>query len=472
MHHDTEEEKITNGTKCFGQYKYTAEEYQAVQNALRQKLGPEYISTRMAGGGQKVCYIEGHRVISLANEMFGYNGWSHSISQQNVDFVDLINGKFYVGVSAFIKVQLKDGSFHEDVGYGVSEGLKSKALSLEKARKEAVTDGMKRALKCFGNALGNCILNKEYLVAINKIPKQPAAPLDPAQTKRSDTEPSVERARFSSLERREKSASVVGSARTPLQPKVLHQIQNLSEGQRSGTEAITPPSHTSNAVSAPVHSIAEIDRRSENVGLRPIQDSADGALSDAHSDPKQLRKLRQQQLQQKFRQEMEAKKLQQGQGQSKYKSEERETAIGQASSRGDVSPPGQAEGPIFGHSTSSGHREPRSRDEHLTDDPELWNFTLDGIEELDDPAGGQPSRGPRPSTPGNHHMQTRSKTPQRGPPHSLKPPDRPQDEAPSNSHVQGNQYGAQYQNRHQGRPGESFSPYRQGQYMKKRKLNT
>lgn len=42
---------------------------------------------------------------------------------------------------------LQDGAFHEDVGYGVSEGLKSKALSLEKARKEAVTDGMKRALK-------------------------------------------------------------------------------------------------------------------------------------------------------------------------------------------------------------------------------------------------------------------------------------------------------------------------------------
>ena len=37
--------------------------------------------------------------------------------------------------------------FHEDIGYGVSEGMKSKALSLEKARKEAVTDGLKRALK-------------------------------------------------------------------------------------------------------------------------------------------------------------------------------------------------------------------------------------------------------------------------------------------------------------------------------------
>ncbi|EAW88943.1 RAD52 isoform 17 [Pan troglodytes] len=132
---------------CFGQCQYTAEEYQAIQKALRQRLGPEYISSRMAGGGQKVCYIEGHRVINLANEMFGYNGWAHSITQQNVDFVDLNNGKFYVGVCAFVRVQLKDGSYHEDVGYGVSEGLKSKALSLEKARKEAVTDGLKRALR-------------------------------------------------------------------------------------------------------------------------------------------------------------------------------------------------------------------------------------------------------------------------------------------------------------------------------------
>ena len=44
-------------------------------------------------------------------------------------------------------MQLKDGTYHEDVGYGVSEGMRSKALSIEKARKEAVTDGLKRALR-------------------------------------------------------------------------------------------------------------------------------------------------------------------------------------------------------------------------------------------------------------------------------------------------------------------------------------
>uniref|UniRef100_A0A2K6FEY4 DNA repair protein RAD52 homolog n=1 Tax=Propithecus coquereli TaxID=379532 RepID=A0A2K6FEY4_PROCO len=183
---------------CFGQCQYTAEEYQAIQSALRRRLGPEYISSRTAGGGQKVCYIEGHRVISLANEMFGYNGWAHSVTQQNVDFVDLNNGKFYVGVCAFVRVQLKDGCYHEDVGYGVSEGLKSKALSLEKARKEAVTDGLKRALRSFGNALGNCILDKDYLRSLNKLPRQLPLEVDLTKAKRQDFEPSVEQARYNS----------------------------------------------------------------------------------------------------------------------------------------------------------------------------------------------------------------------------------------------------------------------------------
>ncbi|XP_031716733.1 DNA repair protein RAD52 homolog isoform X2 [Anarrhichthys ocellatus] len=409
MSNNAEMRSATAPTR-FGQCTYTAEEQEAVHKALRQKLGPEYISSRMAGGGQKVCYVEGHRVIGLANEMFGYNGWSHSISQQNVDFIDIINGKFYVGVSAFIKVQLKDGAFHEDVGYGVSEGLRSKALSLEKARKEAVTDGMKRALKCFGNALGNCILDKEYLIAINKIPKKPPPPLDPAQTKRSAGEPLVEKARYLSLLREEKLGSAVGAGRTPLEPRVLNHNQNYSEV------------HTPNAAGT-------ADGKSDNIDSKPVVDSANVGESLEHTDPKQLRKLRQQQLQQKFRREMETRKLQQKPDQAK--SEDTEAPIGRVSGG---------------------------------DDPELWDFTLDGIDLLD--AGGLSSRALAPSTPGNHNMQTRSKTP-------LRAPGRPPDEAPSYSGGQDRaQYRPQHQNQHQARPGEAISPYRQGQYMKKRRLDT
>ncbi|XP_040927259.1 DNA repair protein RAD52 homolog isoform X2 [Betta splendens] len=432
MSTDTEETSVP-GPRRFGQCTYTAEEYQAVHDALRRRLGPEYISTRLAGGGQKVCYIEGHRVISLANEMFGYNGWSHSISQQNVDFVDLINGKFYVGVSAFVKVQLKDGSFHEDVGYGVSEGLKSKALSLEKARKEAVTDGMKRALKCFGNALGNCILDKEYLLAINKIPKQPPPPLDPAHTKRMEGEPSVEKARLSSLVREDTPMPGVVPARTALEPRAPNQNPNSSE-VRTPNSGPTP------------------EIKSENIRARSME-KGDVVGSEQQTDPKQLRKIRQQQLQQKFRKEMEAKKLQQKWDQTK--SEDAEVAVGAASHEGV---------PVFSKGSATGHTKPSSRDECLIDDPELWNFALDGTDEMDASTDRPYSRGSRPSTPGNHQMLTRSKTPQRG-------PGRPPDEAPSYSRGQD---GPEYrpQNQYRARPGEAFSPYRQGQYMKKRRLDT
>jgi recombination DNA repair RAD52 pathway protein len=48
-----------------------------------------------------------------------------------------------------MRVTLKDGTFHEDVGYGDAK-LKGKADSLEKARKQAVSDARKRALRLFG----------------------------------------------------------------------------------------------------------------------------------------------------------------------------------------------------------------------------------------------------------------------------------------------------------------------------------
>ena len=81
----------------------------------------------------------------------------------HTDFIDQSGERFYVGVSTFVRVQLKDGTYHEDVGYGVSEGMRSKALSIKKARKESVMDGLKRALESFGRLFRNCISSKEHL---------------------------------------------------------------------------------------------------------------------------------------------------------------------------------------------------------------------------------------------------------------------------------------------------------------------
>jgi DNA repair and recombination protein RAD52 len=71
------------------------------------------------------------------------------------------NGKITLGLSTIVRVTLRDGTYHEDIGYGHIENCKGKAAAFEKAKKEAVTDAMKRALRNFGNVLGNCLYDKD-----------------------------------------------------------------------------------------------------------------------------------------------------------------------------------------------------------------------------------------------------------------------------------------------------------------------
>ncbi|NXP18121.1 RAD52 protein, partial [Scytalopus superciliaris] len=389
----------------FGQYHYTASEYQAIQHALRQRLGPDYISSRQAGGGQKVCYIEGHKVISLANEMFGFNGWAHSVTQQNVDFVDLNNGRFYVGVCAFVKVQLKDGSYHEDVGYGVSEGLKSKALSLEKARKEAVTDGLKRALKCFGNALGNCILDKDYLRAVNKLPRQVPPELNVAKAKMQDYEPEIEKARYSSYLERQNTA---GRQHCEVAP-------NCEPGQAA---------------------VVTVDQKQLN-GPRNTDSLA------AECDATYQRKLRQKQLQQQFREQMERKHQVPG--------------VTPSSKQATSDPPVK-------HSTPEAVQQDLAiEEEFFADDPELWDLSLEstdlkvtGLQTADPSSAGLQT----PETAHGHHQaRTRARTPHRTNHHKasarltqLQPP------APGVGNSRASQHS----------PG--CSPLRRSQSLKKRRL--
>jgi hypothetical protein len=88
-----------------------------------------------------------------------------------------------------VRITLKDGTYHEaripttrshsntndpqDIGYGSIENGKGKAASFEKAKKEAATDGLKRALRTFGNVLGNCLYDKEYLKKVQAMKVKP-----------------------------------------------------------------------------------------------------------------------------------------------------------------------------------------------------------------------------------------------------------------------------------------------------------
>ncbi|OBT49786.1 hypothetical protein VE04_09540, partial [Pseudogymnoascus sp. 24MN13] len=154
---------------------YTAQEIASLQSRLQKQLGPEYISSRSGPGGQKLHYIPADKCIQLANEVFGFNGWSSQIKELQVDFVDEnpTTGKVNLGLSVIVRVSLRDGTFHEDIGYGHIENCKGKAAAFEKAKKEGTTDAMKRALRNFGNVLGNCIYDKEYLAKVTKVKVAP-----------------------------------------------------------------------------------------------------------------------------------------------------------------------------------------------------------------------------------------------------------------------------------------------------------
>lgn len=159
---------------------YTADEIAILQQRLEKKLGPEYISARPGPSGTPVHYIGAEKVISLANDVFGFNGWSSSIQNIQVDYADenAQTNRITLGISVVVRVTLRDGTFHEDIGYGKIENAKGKGAAFEKAKKEATTDAMKRALRHFGNVLGNCIYDKDYVKKVTRIKVGPGKTWD------------------------------------------------------------------------------------------------------------------------------------------------------------------------------------------------------------------------------------------------------------------------------------------------------
>lgn len=155
----------------YDQYKQWSDpQAHAVQRRLSQNLGPEFVSHRPAPGGARVTYLEGWKAINLANDTFGFNGWSSEIRSLTVDYCDeLAGGRLSVGVSCTVRVTLKDGSYHEDVGFGHIENAKSKYMAFDKCKKEATTDGVKRTLRKFGNVLGNCLYNPSYSKQVMRV---------------------------------------------------------------------------------------------------------------------------------------------------------------------------------------------------------------------------------------------------------------------------------------------------------------
>ncbi|KAK6463650.1 hypothetical protein DFJ63DRAFT_335172 [Scheffersomyces coipomensis] len=87
-------------------------------------------------------------IFALANECFGYNGWSSRVIECGMTFSDFdeTNGKFSASYSALVRVTLGDGTYVDEYGYGDGKNLPYKYMCYSVATKQAITDAKKNAI--------------------------------------------------------------------------------------------------------------------------------------------------------------------------------------------------------------------------------------------------------------------------------------------------------------------------------------
>ena len=131
----------------------------AVTQALGQPIDPELVSQRRGRAGRTFSYIEGHTAISEANNVFGFGGWGfelvENVALRQIETVDAETGEMKTvnAYTAPVRVSVPGAPPRTDIGFhAVTDET---ADGHETAIKGAVTDGMKRALRSFGDRFGN-----------------------------------------------------------------------------------------------------------------------------------------------------------------------------------------------------------------------------------------------------------------------------------------------------------------------------
>lgn len=164
---------------------------------------------------------------------------------------------------------------------------------------EAATDGLKRALKGFGNVLGNCLGNKTYLRWANKFPVPSESPPQKNETV-SDVPLDVHKSRYNAMELKQRQEAL----KAPLAP--TNRVEKESPAPiktkdpdpakhslvvQQGT-AVAPPK-TSNVTSVP-------EGKNDSI----LKDD----LSNENDPVKLERKRRQQQKKEEFLQQLKRRR--------------------------------------------------------------------------------------------------------------------------------------------------------------------
>jgi DNA recombination protein Rad52 len=138
---------------------------------LKAMLNNDLIREVDKGRG-KFPYIEGVTAIYHANNIFGFGMWESNVISLNPVYQD----KNKLAIQAVIQIIVHSPFDYSrtvaytDVGYGSMANNKFDldiSQAFEKAGKEAVTDGMKRAFRMLGNQFGLALYDKDETNGIN-----------------------------------------------------------------------------------------------------------------------------------------------------------------------------------------------------------------------------------------------------------------------------------------------------------------
>ena len=145
------------------------EEMKEVARILEEHTPLDYVSNRKGNSGASFVYIEGHTAIQIANAIFGPFNWSTEVTSLNVDYIEKVGKSTEVCTTAIVRVKVHMNgheSSHEDLGVGKGK-LPDKAQAISLAKKSAITSATKRALRQFGNFLGNSLYDKMHVLKLD-----------------------------------------------------------------------------------------------------------------------------------------------------------------------------------------------------------------------------------------------------------------------------------------------------------------
>ena len=133
----------------------------AVTEMLSQPLDPGLVSQRKGRAGRSYSYIEGHTAIDQANSVFGYGSWGYElvgeVALREIENLDKQTGEVQCvrAYCAAVRVTVPGAMPRTDVGFHAV--VEETAEGHDTAYKGAVTDGLKRALRSFGDQFGNAL---------------------------------------------------------------------------------------------------------------------------------------------------------------------------------------------------------------------------------------------------------------------------------------------------------------------------